>query len=260
MRRGVEAGRHTTAGLLPAARPRAAGHRGPRRLATRRRRRARGPSGTHGDPGRLRPRSPALRRSAPRPHLADLEGADVGRLDRATEADRLGEPGAGRHRRRGGPAGGPRGLPRGARPALPQRPVHLLDDRAGARQPRRGPAQVRRRGHAARRSHDHRADVHPAGADDDAADLPPARRRAARYDLSASSGVAHGGPVPAVAQGGMDRLAGRRADLRAVRRHRGPGGQRSSAATSGWSTGLGRPADRGRDAVRRRRWLRPARR
>ena len=42
--------------------------------------------------------------------------------------------------------------------------------------------------------------------------------------------------LPDVAQGGVDRLARARADLRAVRRHRGPGRDRHHRAPSGWST------------------------
>ena len=54
--------------------------------------------------------------------------------------------------------------------------------------------------------------------------------------LVAADSVASGRAVPGVAQGGMDRLAGPRDDLGALRRDRGAGPRPSSPGASGWST------------------------
>ena len=74
-------------------------------------------------------------------------------------------------------------------------------------------------------------------ADDDGAHLEAAARGARPLRrLVAAGRVAPRRAVPAVAQGGMDQLAGRGDDLGAVRRYRGAGRDDHHRAASGWHT------------------------
>ena len=89
--------------------------------------------------------------------------------------------------------------------------------------------------------------------------LPDAER--ARFDLSSLRVVFHmAAPCPAVAQGGVDRLARRRAHPRALRRHRGAGHHVHHRRRVARAPRLGRPPALRRDADPRRGRQRAARR
>ena len=89
----LEARGHPAAGVVPAARRRAAGHRRAGRLEGRRRRRA-GAAARSRVPARRPRAAPVDRgRAAARRHLAGVEGTDLRRFDRSAEADRVRRPG-----------------------------------------------------------------------------------------------------------------------------------------------------------------------
>ena len=178
----------------------------------------------HPPPPRPRAAARVLRRATPGRRVAGVEGTDVGWVDRSPEADRVGRPGRVRHRGPG-PARRPRRrMHARARAAVPQRPRGLGVPGVAARQPRRAAAAVRRRA-GARLDRALRRRRRLPRADDDEADPAPRRRRPPRLrPVVAADRVAPRRAVPAVAEGGMDRLARPGADLRAVCRHRGAGG------------------------------------
>ncbi len=135
-----------------------------------------------------------------------------------------GDPARVRHRGPGPARRQRRRMHARARAAVPQRPGGLVVPGVAARQPRRAAAAVRRRA-GARRHRALRRRRRLPRADDDEADPAPRRRRAPRLrPVVAADRVAPRRAVPAVAEGGVDRLARPGADLRAVRRHRGAGG------------------------------------
>ena len=227
--RHVEARRRPAAGLGEAARSGTRGDRRTRRIEggdRRSRRSLRTPAGLD-DPRPARSRAAAgiLRRPPAGRRVARVEGAHVGWIDRSPEADRVGRPGRcstprprpssasattdacscpGRCTTTGPAVWSCQALLRGNHVVLLQRfdaEEVLAVDRA-----------VRRRRGLPR-------------ADDDEAHPAARRRRAPRLrHVVAADRVAPRRAVPAVAEGGLDRLARPGADLRAVRRHRGAGG------------------------------------
>ena len=200
------------------------------------------------------------RRPAARRDLAGVEGADVGRLDRSAEADRVGRPGGASTptlRRRSGSA---RRLHGDARPAVPQRSRGLvvpgaargshvvLLQRFDAEATLAAIERVPGRHHLPR-------------AHDDEAHLAAARGRAPAATTCRRCASCGTSPSRArVAEAGMDRLARRprrsSSCTPAPRRRR----SRSSPGRSGSRTAArsGRPA--GRDHDHRRRRQRAARR
>ena len=199
-------------------------------------------------PGRSR-RQPAARR-----HVAGVEGTDVRRIDRSPEAHRQRRPVSPRHRRSGpvaaSAANGCLVMPG---PLYHNGPIvwscqalvwgdHVVvlprfDAEATLEAIQRPPGR-----HRLPRPHD------------DEAHLAPARRDplALRHVVAARR-MAPGRAVPAVAEAGVDRLARARAHLRAVRRHRGPGGHDHHRRRSGWRTKVRSASRSGRHADPRRR-------
>ena len=201
--------RDASAGVVEAAAA-ARSDRRARRSLGRHRCRARRLAG-HGLPaGRLSAPADSRRRPLPT-RLARVEGTDVGRLDRPAEADRV------RRSRRIDPdvdrplLGSARRLPGDARPAVPQRPARLVVPGAArtattwsccrASTPRRTLAAIEH----------HRADVIYL--------VPTMMKRIWRLPeevrerlrpVVAARRVASRRAVPAVAEGGVDRLARRR--------------------------------------------------
>ena len=115
---------------------------------------------------------------------------------------------------------------------------------AARREPRGRAAPLRRRGDARR----HRALPRRHGLrrpHDDEADLAAARGGPSRVRrVVAARRLAPRRALPDVAQGGVDRVARGREDLRAVRRNRGPGGDRHHRARVARAPRLRRPAGR----------------
>ena len=173
--------------------------------------------------GGLRAAPVGRRRAAARCHLAGVEGADLGRLDRPAEADRRRRPGA-RWIPRPGPTLGvdPDGCLLMPGPLYHNGPVvwSCVALLAGAHLvvlPRFD------------------AEATLAAIEEHSVDVVylvptmmkriwrlPDRGAGALRPVVAAVRVAPGRAVPAVAEGGVDRVARPRADLGALRRHRGP--------------------------------------
>ena len=199
----VEARRDAAAGLAPAAAGRARGdHRARRSVPRRRRRPGRGRRTAVGARG-LRARRRRCPTTPLEPRIAaswkaPTSGGSTGRPKLIVS----GQPGV---LERASPPGAlgrmtPDGVASAHRPAVPQRAVPAVDRRAVPRQPRRRHAALRRRaGAGADRASPRRLDVRRA--DDDAADLAPARRGAAALRrVVAARGAAPGRAVSAVAE------------------------------------------------------------
>ncbi|CAA9431584.1 MAG: Long-chain-fatty-acid--CoA ligase, partial [uncultured Pseudonocardia sp.] len=251
--RGVEAGSGAAAGVGEAAGPRARGAGGAGRPAGRRRAGGGGPAVAtpHLDPG-----PDPVGRPAPAGPAAQLEGADVGRQHRPTEDHRRGAAGvdvgggaAGRaaaHRRSGRRV-------RRHRPAPPQRPVHVLVDRAAARLPAARAGPLRRRP----RPRGGRAPPRPLAlrrADPDGPDpAAPAGGAGGRRPVEPAHGAARRGAVPAGRQARVDRLARPRAGRRALRGYRVDRRLHDRRRGVAGAAGIGGPPGGGRDPHRRRR-------
>ena len=152
-----------------------------------------------------------------------LEGDDQRRLDRPAESDPRSQARRGRYRRTGGARHAARRFPAQPRPALPQRPLHRFAYRAVQRRTRHRPRQIRRRGMLAP-DRGQPGTVGQFRAHHDAPDLGAARRGAQPLRLvEPADRVSHGSSHAAMAEGKMDRVAGARAHLRTLWRHRSPG-------------------------------------
>ena len=189
-----------------------------------------------------------------------IQGADLRGKHGAAEAHRRHTAGhvGGSHGVRDRAAGAAGRRAPGDRAPLPQWPFHDLCARAAERQPSRGHAAIRPSGRPrSRRAAPGRLDVR--GADDDAPHLAAPRGRAhATRPCEPSRGVSHGRPVPHLAQGSLDRLAGRRAHPRALRRNGGAVLHRHHGQRMARAPGLGRAPRPRRDAGARRRRERAA--
>ena len=120
-------------------------------------------------------------------------------------------------------------------------------------QPRRAAPEVRGRADA-RRDRDPRCRCHLHGADDDEANPAPRRRCPARLrHVVAARALAPRRAVPAVAEGGVHRLARCGSDLRAVRRDRGASGHDHHRHRVACAPRLGRTGHEWRDEDLRRR-------
>ena len=116
-----------------------------------------------------------------------------------------------------------RRFPAQPRPALSQRPVHRFAHRAVQRRTRHRPRQIRRRGMLAP-DRGQPGTVGQFRAHHDAPDLGAARRGAQPLrPVEPADRVSHGSADAAMAEGKMDRVAGARAHLRTLWRHRSPG-------------------------------------
>ena len=202
---------------------------------------------------RVPARSRSARRSPPRRHLAGMEGTDLraGRRDDpkliVSGDPALCDPDA---PPLFGKADGCMVVPA---PLYHNGPDRLVVLGLVGGQPRRRPSPFRRRGHAGGdRPLPGRHRV--PGAHHDEADLAAARRgtRLLRPVL-ARVRLASGRAVPALAQGGLDRLARGGPHLRALRRDRGAGGDDHHRDRMARPPRFGRPADTGhRHDLRRR--------
>ena len=264
--RDLEARRRTAARLGQTAPSRATCDRRARRFEDRRgsrsreRTRRRGP-GRRALPGHRIPSGRGDRRFAvARCRLPGVEGPDLRRLDRSTQAHRLGR--AGVDRRRGARSVRLRGrwMSRDARAALSQRSCRLGVPGTARRQPCRPAPPVRSRGDARR----HRAEPGRCGlprAHHDEADLAPARGDPVGVRPVVRAGdLAPRRAVPSVAQGGVDRVARPRADLRALRRDRGSDGHDHHRHGVAGAPRFGGPAEQRRGDDRRPRRQPAARR
>ena len=172
--------------------------------------------------GRFRARR-RVGRTHQQPGGALLEGDDQRRLDRAAKGDPRSPARRDRYRRTGGARHAARRFPAQPRPALPQRPLHRFAHRAVPRRTRHRPRQIRRRGMLAPDRGQPGA-VGQFRADHDAPDLGAARRGAQPLrPVEPANRVSHGSSHAAMAEGKMDRVAGARAHLRTLWRHRSPG-------------------------------------
>ena len=165
-----------------------------------------------------------VRRTAEQSGGALLEGHDQRRLDRSAESDPRSPAGGDRYRQPHPALGIPQnGFPAQSRPALSQRALHRVAYRAVQRRTRHRPRQIRRRGMLAP-DRGQPGTVGQFRAHHDAPDLGAARRGAQPLRLvEPADRVSHGSADAAMAEGKMDRVAGARAHLRTLWRHRSPG-------------------------------------
>ena len=145
-----------------------------------------------------------------------------------------------------------------ARAAVPQRSLRLRLHRPHGRRPPGGAPALRRAPHA-RAGGGAPGDLALPGAHDDEPHLAAPRRRQGEHRrVVAGDRVAPRRAVPALAQGGVDRVARRRAHLGALRRHRGAGDDGDHGNAVDGAAGLGGPAHQRRRAHPRRRGRRAA--
>ena len=182
-----------------------------------------------------------------------MEGTDFRRVDGKTQTHRLGRSGTVRSGRTPSLRQDER-LHGRSRPAVSQRSHRLVVLGLVGGQPRRRPSSFRRRGHAGGGRQVPRRHRVP-GAHHDEANLAATGRGTGLLRSHVSRlGLASGRAVPSLAQGGLDRLARSRANLRALRGNRGASRHDHHGDRMARPPWLGRPAHtRHRHDLRRRR-------